>query len=286
MTIAVTGASGFVGTNIRKYFYNRGYEIKSIPREALYDLEKLQKELESVNIIIHTSGFPITKRWTARNRKKIFDSRFITTLNISKAIKNLKNPPELIISSSAIGIYNNIHYHDEYSTDYSDDFLGKVCAAWEKPITNLNTEKTRTVITRLGVVIGSGGVLKKLYPVFRLGLGGQIGDGTYSMPFIHIDDLLKFHELAINNKSVEGIYNLVTPNIIKNKEFTNAFANALSKKAFMKIPPFALNLLFGKGLMSVISSPVVIPKRLLGLNFKFEKDKIEDAIKSSINNMN
>ncbi|MGC9330474.1 MAG: NAD-dependent epimerase/dehydratase family protein, partial [Bacteroidales bacterium] len=187
------------------HFFTRGQKVISVPRKVLYEKPELEKFLEEVDVIIHLAGTPITKRWTMHNHKKMFNSRVITTQNIAHVIDNMQNPPNLFISTSAIGIYNNIHYHDESSNDFSDNFLGTLCKAWEAPVKSIKTDKTRTIITRLGIVLGDGGMLSRLSWSFKMGLGAKIGHGEYPMPLIHIDDLLAFYETAINDAGYQGI---------------------------------------------------------------------------------
>ncbi len=282
MIIAVTGSSGFIGQNIKKHFLTRGQKIISVPRKLLYDKPALENFLEEVDVIIHIAGTPITKRWTRRNQRKMFNSRVVTTQNIAHVIDNMQNPPGLFISTSAIGIYNNIHYHDESSNDFSDNFLGTLCRAWEAPVKSIKTNKTRTIITRMGIILGDGGILSRLAWLFKMGMGAKIGHGEYPMPLIHITDLLSFYETAVKNKSYEGIYNLTAPSIITNEEFSEALAAAYNKKLKFSVPPFLINLMFGKGLMHLINNPIVIPKKLLETGFKYKYDQIEDALEDCI----
>lgn len=282
MIIAVTGSNGFIGKNIKKHFLTLGQKVISVPRKILYDRPALEKMLEEVDVIIHIAGAPITKRWTRHNRKKIFNSRVITTQNIVHVIDNMQNPPKLFISTSAIGIYNNIHYHDESSDDFSDNFLGTLCKAWEAPVKSMDNEKTRTIITRMGIVLGEGGILSRLTWVFKMGLGAKIGHGEYPMPLIHIADLLAFYETAINDTGYQGIYNLTAPSIITNEEFSEALAAAYNKKLRFSIPPFILNLIFGQGFMHLINNPIIIPKKLLEAGFKYKYDQIEDALEDCL----
>jgi len=279
MIIAITGSTGFIGRNVKSHFVKKGMKIISVPREILYNKNSIQEQLQGVDVIIHLAGYPITKRWTAKNKRKIYESRAITTQNIVEAINKMDTPPSTFISTSAVGIYNNIHYHDESSEDFATNFLGDICLAWEAPLLQINQEKTRTIITRLGVILGKdGGIIKQLLPIFKIGLGGKIGHGEFAMPFIHILDLIHFYDEAVSNEKYQGIYNLVAPHIMTNEEFTNAFANALNKKARFTIPVFALKLLFGKGIMTVINNPIVIPKQLLQTGYNYEYDQINDAL--------
>lgn len=283
MIIAITGSNGMVGKRLKAHFIQKGMKIVSVPREFLYDKDAILKQLQGVDVIIHLAGYPITKRWTNKNKKKIYESRAITTQNIVEAINKMDKPPSCLISTSAIGIYNNIHYHDESSEDYSDNFLGDICLAWEGPLEQINTEKTRIIIPRFGVILGNnGGIIKRLLPLFKIGLGGKVGHGEYAMPFIHIEDLVHFYDEAIKNEAYHGTYNLVAPHIITNEDFTQAFAQALNKKARFTIPVFALKFMLGKGIMSIINNPIVIPQRLLEAGFTYEYDQIHDALKQII----
>jgi uncharacterized protein (TIGR01777 family) len=283
MIIAITGSTGFIGRRVKTHFVKKGMKVISVPRDFLYDKNAILKQLQGVDVIIHLAGYPITKRWTAKNKRKIYESRAITTQNIVEAINKMDKPPSTLISTSAVGLYNNIHYHDESSEDFATNFLGDICLAWEAPMLQINQEHTRTIITRLGVILGrDGGLIKQLLPIFKLGLGGKIGHGEYAMPFIHILDLIRFYDEAVSNENYQGIYNLVAPHIITNEEFTHALANALNKKARFKIPVFALKLLFGKGIMTVINNPIVIPKQLLQAGYKYEYDQINEALEQII----
>ncbi len=277
--IAITGATGFVGKNLTHYLQSKNIQTHAIPHKDLYDTGKLKQHLQNCNAIIHLAGFPITKRWTKKNREKIYNSRVITTRNIVHCINTLENPPSVFISTSATGIYNPKETHDENSKDYSENFLGTVCQAWEKPLTQINTQQTRIIISRFGIVLGNQGMLQKLKPLFKLGIGGKIGHGKYPMPFIHINDLLHFYEVSLTNANYKGVYNLVSPQKITNKDFTKALAQALNKKAPFTIPLFFLKIIMGKGISALINNPIVIPKKLQDANFQFKYDKIEAALK-------
>jgi len=284
MIIGITGATGFIGRRIKTHFIKKGMKVISVPHDFLYDKKAILKQLQGVDVIIHLAGYPIAKRWTAKNKRKIYESRAITTQNIVEVINKMDKPPSTFISTSAIGIYNNIHYHDESSEDYATNFLGDICLAWEAPMLQINQEHTRIIITRLGVILGrEGGLIKQLLPIFNLGFGGKIGHGEYAMPFIHILDLIQFYDKAVSNEDYQGVYNLVAPNIITNEEFTHALANKLNKKARFTIPIFALKILFGQGIMTVINNPIVIPKQLLQAGFKYKYDQIDDALEQIIN---
>lgn len=278
MLIAITGANGFIGTELSKYLSDKGHNIVKVPRHTLYKTELLKKELEAVDALIHLAGYPTFKRWTRKNRKLIYNSRILTSKNITKALNTMKSPPTVLINTSAIGIYNTLHYHDETSTDYASDFLGRVSRDWENSFRKLDTKRIRQVTTRLGVVIGEHGALRKMARPFFYGLGGKIGHGEYPFPFIHYKDLLKFYDEALNNADYEGVYNLVAPDIINNKELSAALSTHLRKPALFTIPVFSLKLLYGKGIYSLINNPIVIPRRLLERGFTFNYDTIQKSL--------
>lgn len=282
MIIAITGSSGFIGHNIKQYFTKKGMKIVSIPREFLYNKSKIQKQLNGVDVIIHLAGFPFTKRWNKKNKEKIYNSRVLTSLNLVESINKMENPPSTIISTSAIGIYNNIHYHDESSEEYADNFVGEICINWENPLEQVNPEKTRVIITRLGIVIGNNKFIKHITRIFKLGLGCKIGHGEYAMPFVHIDDLVKFYDVAIKDENYSGVYNLVAPDIITNEDFSVALGNILGKKTRFSFPYFLLKTLIGERIITITRNPIVIPKRLLETGFIFKYDQINKALEQVI----
>lgn len=277
-TIAITGSSGFVGTNIKSFFSKKNFEIISINRKDLTDNSKLESIIEKADIVINLAGANIINRWTDSYKKELYDSRINTTKSLINAMAKVKNKPELFISTSAVGIYNNKACYDETSIEYSNDFLSSLCIDWEKEALKAKDLEIRTAIFRFGIVLGDGGALEKMKLPFKLGVGGTIGSGKQHFSFIHIDDLIGAYDFLINNQNVEGIFNLTTNSPTTNKGLTKALGTILNRPTIFPVPEFVLNLIFSEGAKVLTDGQCAKPKRLLESGFKFKHTTIEQVI--------
>jgi uncharacterized protein (TIGR01777 family) len=276
-TIAITGASGFVGTSLIKYFSALGYKVLPIARDVLNNQEKLNEILNSSNIVINLAGANIINRWSESYKKLLYSSRIDTTSKIVNTIKNIQNKPKLLISTSAVGIYDNKETYNE-NGNYSNDFLSKLCQDWENEASKAKSDSTKVSIFRFGIVMGKdGGALQKMITPFKLGLGGVIGNGNQSFSFIHIDDLLNAYKFVIEN-NYEEIFNLTAPEPTTNKGLTLALGKTLKRPTILPVPEFVLNLIFSEGAKVLTDGQSVVPKKLLDLGFKFKFKTIEDTI--------
>lgn len=284
MNIAISGITGLVGNALSKRLLNSDHAITGLIREDFkHDKSRLVEKLEGIDAVVHLAGAPILKRWTSKWKDVIYHSRVDTTSLLVSAINSMINPPKMLVSASAVGIYDSIEVHDEYSTDYDDNFLADVCTAWEREALKVDEEKTSLAIIRLGVVLSSsGGALKKMLMPFKLGLGGKIGDGLQPMPFIHIEDLTRAIEWILSNNK-KGIFNMVAPEMVSNIEFTKSLASVLKRPAFMTVPEFALKLLYGEGASVLTNGQKVVTKRLLEEGFEFEYSDIHSALHNLLN---
>jgi uncharacterized protein (TIGR01777 family) len=276
-TIAITGASGFVGTSLIKYFSALGYKVLPIARDVLNNQEKLNEILNSSDIVINLAGANIINRWSESYKKLLYSSRIDTTSKIVNTIKNIQNKPKLLISTSAVGIYDNKETYNE-NGNYSNDFLSKLCQDWENEASKAKSDSTKVSIFRFGIVMGKdGGALQKMITPFKLGLGGVIGNGSQSFSFIHIDDLLNAYKFVIEN-NYEEIFNLTAPKPTTNKGLTLALGKTLKRPTILPVPEFVLNLIFSEGAKVLTDGQSVVPKKLLDLGFKFKFKTIEDTI--------
>lgn len=283
-TIAISGASGFVGTNLKDYFTNLGYKVIPISRDILNKKDKLEELINSSNIIINLAGANIINRWTDKYKKLLYSSRIDTTSKIVNAINNVKNKPELLISTSAVGIYDNQFIHDEDGS-YSNDFLSKLCQDWENEALKANSFNTRVAIFRFGIVLGKdGGALQKMLTPFKLGLGGIIGNGKQAFSFIHLDDLLNAYKFVIENSNANLAFNLTAPTPTTNKGLTLALGKTLKRPTILPVPEFILNLIFSEGAKVLTDGQNVIPKKLQDLGFEFKYKNIEDTIENLLKN--
>lgn len=276
-TIAITGASGFVGTSLKKYFSALGYKIISISRDVLNDNKKLEETLNQTDIVINLAGANIINRWSESYKKLLYSSRIETTSKIVNAINSIQNRPKLLISTSAVGIYDNKTTYDENGS-YSNDFLSNLCQDWEKEAKKAKNELTKVSIFRFGIVMGKdGGALQKMITPFKLGLGGTIGDGKQAFSYIHINDLLNAYKFVIENE-FEDTFNLTAPIPTTNKGLTLALGKTLKRPTILPIPQFVLNIIFSEGARVLTDGQSAIPKKLLELGFKFKFNTIEETI--------
>lgn len=271
MKIAVSGVNGYIAKNLVRELEAANHKIIPIQRSQLYDVKKLSEILSDVEVVINLAGAPILQRWTPSNKREIMKSRVETTQNIVKAINGLPDNkrPRIFISASAIGIYSIGKVHTERSTSFSNDFVGEVVQAWENASADLSP-KVRKVIFRIGLILGKEAkTIQNLLPLFKMGLGGKIGAGTQSFPFVHIYDVVNAISWGIEHEQARGTYNLVAPDNIDNKSFTKVLAQSVKRPAFFTVPEFALKLLLGEASSLLLVSPQVMPKRLLNESFVF-----------------
>lgn len=280
MKIAISGSNGYIAGNLIKSFENHDIEVIKIGRQSLRDIDKLAEILSGTFCVINLAGAPILQRWTAANKEIIRSSRTESTINITQAINKLspENRPRLFISASAIGIYSANATHTEESTSFAQDFVGSVVKDWENASANLSTD-VRKVIFRIGIVIGKESkTIQNLLPVFKMGLGGKVSSGLQPFPFIHISDVTNAFLWAINTPGAIGIYNLVAPENINNKTFSQVLADALHRPMIFTVPSFVLKIALGNASNLLLSSPQAFPKRLIDEGFKFSYPDIKSAL--------
>lgn len=278
-TIAITGASGFVGTSLTKKFSSLGYRIIPISREILNNKQKLENTLNQTDIVINLAGANIINRWSESYKKLLYSSRIDTTSKIVNAINSIQNKPKLLISTSAVGIYDNRAIYDEKGS-FSNDFLSNLCQDWEKEALKAKNGTTKVSIFRFGIVMGKdGGALQKMILPFKLGLGGVIGSGKQAFSFIHIDDLMNAYKFVIENE-YEEIFNLTAPNPTTNEGLTKALGKTLKRPTILPVPEFVLKLIFSEGARVLTDGQSAIPKKLLDLGFEFKFKNIEETIEN------
>ncbi len=277
--MAFSGATGFIASHLIPLLEKRGYQIVPLLRGDFEDKNSLIGKLKDCMGVINLAGEPIVKRWSESYKKKLYSSRVDTTLKIVRVFNELNFYPDFFISASAVGIYRNGAVCGEDCGNFRDDFLGKLCVDWENAAFELK-DKTRVCVLRIGVVLGkNGGIVKRITPVFKLGLGGKIASGKQGFSWIHIDDLCKAIFFAIENKGMEGIFNAVSPNPVDNLEFTKALGRVLKRPVVFPVPSFALKILFGEGASVLVEGQKAIPKRLIEAGFKFSYPELDTALK-------
>lgn len=274
MNVAITGASGFIGTALSAALKRKGHTVRPISlRSAL-----APDALAGCDAVVHLAGDPVAQRWTEESRARIKSSRIEGTRALVDAMR--PHRPRVLISASAVGYYGS--RGDAVLTEAepaAHDFLGEVASGWEREAIAAEDLGVRVARIRIGMVLGrNGGALAKMLPPFRLGLGGPIGGGGQWMSWIHIDDLCDLVLFLLSESTVRGVFNAVSPNPVTNAEFTRALGQALSRPAIIPVPAFAVKLLFGDMAEIVLGSQRAIPDAALRAGFTFNYPDIYGAL--------
>ena len=288
--IAITGASGLIGTALVGHLKSEGHTVQRFVRRPVVAPDEIQwdpkigyveiEALRGVDAIIHLAGVGVgDKRWNKRYKAEILNSRLLGTTAIAKAVNEVK--PQVFISASAIGWYGETGNRAVTENDKpGDDFLATVCREWEHAADLAGD--VRTVKIRTGLVLDpTGGALGRMLPLFKFGLGGKLGSGKQWWSWITMHDQVK----AINHlidSNVSGPVNLTSPNPVTNSQFTAALARALHRPAIFPAPAFALKLALGGFSTEILGSKKVIPQVLLDDGFEFDYPQIPNALEELV----
>ncbi|MEU0544783.1 TIGR01777 family oxidoreductase [Nocardia sp. NPDC005978] len=289
-TIAITGASGLVGSALAAFLSTGGHTVIRLVRHAPEHTGERQWDtadpapglLDGVDAVVHLAGASIAGRFTDQHRKAIRDSRIEPTRRLAELAG--RAGVETFVSASAIGYYG-YDRGDDVLTEGStrgDGFLADVVADWEDATEPAAEAGARVVRVRTGIVQSPrGGTLRLLRPLFAFGLGGRIGDGRQWLPWIGIDDLVDVYHRALWDDSLSGPVNAVSPNPVRNSEYTATLANVLHRPAFLPVPTFGPALLLGEqGARELAAaSQRVIPERLLKAEHSFRTTDLDPALR-------
>jgi uncharacterized protein (TIGR01777 family) len=284
--IAVTGASGLIGSALVGHLKSEGHTVQRLVRRSPISSDEVQwdpltgfvdlQPLNGVDAIIHLAGVGVgDKRWNRKYKAEILNSRLLGTTAIASAATELK--PAVFISASAIGWYGESGNRAVVETDrYGDDFLATVCREWEGAA-DLAGE-IRTVKLRTGLVLDpTGGALGKMLPLFRFGLGGKLGSGKQWWSWITLHDQIRTIMFALENP-ISGPVNITTPNPVTNQEFTSALARAMHRPALFPAPALALKIALGGFSSEVLGSKKVVPQVLQEAGFVWDYPHISEAL--------
>jgi len=297
MAIAVMGGTGFIGTRLVEQLAAQGEEIKLFSRDPHRASRKFPKvffpqvqvagydnwkeELADCRAVVNLAGASVAgRRWTRQVKQEILDSRVQTTKRLAETLKQVSSRPTVVINASAIGYYGTDPHKtfDEYSFA-GRGFLAEVCQAWEKEAEVIADLGIRLVKLRIGVVLGYGGALARILPIFRAGAGGVIGSGKQWFSWIHRDDLVRLISFAIANPNLQGAVNGTAPEPVTNAEFTKVLAEVLSCPAFLPVPAIALQLLYGESASIILEGQKVLPLKAQSNGFQFTYPDIRSALK-------
>ncbi len=288
--ILVSGSSGLIGAALIPALKSSGYEITCLVRGTASGKEQIQwdpaqplvpESVSGFDAVVHLAGESIVGRWTEAKKRRIRESRVQGTLRLAEALAQAPQRPRVLISASAIGYYGD--RGDEALREDSasgSGFLPEVCREWEDATEPATKAGIRTVQVRFGLVLSRhGGALPKMLPPFRLGVGGNMGNGRQWWSWIDIDDLVGAVQHVIKAETLRGPVNVVGPNPVMNAEFTKILASALSRPAIFPMPAFAARLVFGQmGDELLLASQRVEPAKLLASGYVFQKPYLRAAL--------
>ncbi len=294
MTVAVTGASGSIGTQLCAFLTGGGHTVRAIQRSADNRFEPGQ--FEGVDAIVHLAGAGVAdERWSAARKALLVSSRVQVTRSLVDSIKALKVKPKVLIAASAIGIYGDRgdQVLDESAavgeaSDRGAGFLAGLCIDWERESNQAAALGLRVVNARFGVVqTANGGALQKLLPPFRAGVGGPIGSGRQWQSWVALEDALGAIHFALMHQTLSGAVNVVAPNPVTSVSLAKTLGKVLHRPAVAPIPAFALKLLFGEMAEgALLPSQRVEPKALQGAGFEFAFPHFESALNFTLGKTN
>jgi uncharacterized protein (TIGR01777 family) len=293
MKIVVSGSTGLIGSALCSFLSANNHHVLRLVRKTTAGRDEIGWDpssgkldpamLEGSDAVIHLAGENIAGgRWTEERKRRIRESRINGTRLLAQTLARLSNPPKSWISVSAVGYYGNRGEEvlDEKSGPGSG-FLAELCREWETATESASGRGIRVVIPRLGTVLSpKGGALSLMLPVFRLGIGGRIGNGRQYMSWIALDDLMGIVDHAIRCESLRGPVNAVSPHPVTNLEFSKTLGRVLSRPVPFALPSFAARLAFGEMAdEALLASARVIPARLRDSNYSFRFPELEPALR-------
>jgi uncharacterized protein (TIGR01777 family) len=295
MKIAITGASGFVGSRLVEKLKTQGHQILVFTRNLertkriFPNLEIVvyqptqsgdwQQKIAGCDAVVNLAGEPIAERWTPEHKKAILESRQLGTQKLVEAIAIADPKPSVLVNASAIGYYGTSETatFDENSAPGSD-FLAQVCQAWEAEAKKVKEAGVRLVIIRIGIVLGNGGALAKMVPPFKIFAGGPLGNGRQWFSWIHREDLVNLIIDAIARPEIEGTYNATAPNPVRMSQLCQTLGEVINRPSWLPVPDFALELLLGESAKVVLEGQQVLPKATQAIGFQYQYPTLKPAL--------
>jgi uncharacterized protein (TIGR01777 family) len=287
--VAVAGVTGLVGRGLAPLLAAQGFSVTGISRAGTGDVpgvDRWQKpdslDLSGHQAIINLAGEPVNQRWTEERKKRFRESRVGYT---EKLVAAIGRPPEgerpaILVNASAVGYYGN--RGDEFLTEAAEaghGYLADLCRDWEAAAMGAEQFGVRVVTVRIGLVLGKeGGAYRQLRGIFRLGIGGRLGDGQQWMPWIHLEDLRRGIVHAVVSGNLRGPVNGTAPTPERNVDFTKKFAAAMRRPAVLPVPGFALKLVFDEFAQALLDSERAVPSALVADGFVFRFSTLEGAL--------
>ncbi|MFI8516620.1 TIGR01777 family oxidoreductase [Streptomyces sp. NPDC085481] len=292
--VAVTGATGLIGSALVRSLRADGHEVLRLVRRPAATADEVEWDparryvdaagLVGVDAVVHLAGAGVgERRWSEAYKREIRDSRVLGTRAIAEALASLADPPEVLVCGTALGYYGDTGSRavDE-SAPAGEGFLPSVCVEWEAAAAPAEAAGIRVAYARTGLVVArEGGAWGRLFPLFRAGLGGRMGDGRQYWSFISLHDEVAALRHLIDTPSVAGPVNLTAPEPVTNREVTAAMGRVLHRPALFHVPAPALRLALGEFAQDVLGSQRVLPGRLLETGFDFAFPTIDDSVRAA-----
>jgi uncharacterized protein (TIGR01777 family) len=294
LKILVSGSTGLVGSSLIPFLTSGGHQVVRLVRRAPRSGElhwdpvagRLDPaQLEGTDAVVHLAGENLGARWSTARKQAIRDSRVRGTRLLAETLAKLARPPRVLVSASAVGIYGNrgVEVLTESSATAAarPDFLVEVGQEWEAAAEPAQAAGTRVVLLRFGLVLSpAGGVLGRMLPAFRMGVGGRLGSGRQWMSWIAIDDAIGVIHHALMTEGLAGPVNATAPYPVTNREFTVTLARVLGRPAMLPVPATALRLVFGEMAdVAVLAGARVVPARLIQSGYRFRHEQLEEALR-------
>lgn len=299
--IIIAGGTGFLGKMLSDHFAEHNYEVVILSRRehksvanisyVKWDGENLadwKNELEGANALINLCGKSVDCRYTASNKKSIYDTRLNATKVLGKAVEECENPPEIWINSSSATIYRHAEDRDmdEDTGELGTGFSVDVCKKWENAFFDAITPNTRKAALRIAIVLGkNGGALQPLRSLATIGFGGRQGNGSQYFSWIHEKDFINSVNFIVENDELSGVYNVAAPNPVKNVQFMSILRKALKIPFGVPMPKWMLEMgamVIRTETELILKSRRVVPKKLIEEGYKFQFPNLETALSNLV----
>jgi uncharacterized protein len=296
LRVLLSGSSGLVGSALLSALRANGHEVKRLVRGAVTVLDQIPwnpaeplapESVSGFDAVVHLAGESIVGRWTEAKKRRIMDSRVPATRYLAAALAKAQRRPRVFVCASAIGYYGD--RGDEILREDSpsgEGFGAELCRQWEAAAQSAADAGIRTVQIRVGIVLSAaGGALRKMLPPFRMGVGGNMGSGLQWMSWVDLRDVVGAIQHLIAADAIHGPVNMVSPNPVRNAEFTKALASVLHRPAIFPMPAFAARLAFGQMADELLlASQRVQPEKLTASGYKFQNPDLRSALESILGN--
>jgi uncharacterized protein (TIGR01777 family) len=299
VNVLIAGGSGFIGSALTRRLLQRGHKVSLLSRRPSapsgapplfhWDSERGEFDgnaLTGTDAVVNLAGESLAGgRWTRERKRRLVESRVGATRFLVQRMGERKAPPRTLVSFSATGIYGN--RGEEVLTEESPPgvgFLADLCRAWEGAALPARDAGARVVLARCGIVLDArGGALASLLPMFKLGLGGPLGNGKQWMSWVSLPDVVQILEMALERDDMSTAVNVVSPAPVRNREFARVLGRALRRPAILPAPAPALRLVLGEMAdEALLSSACVAPKRLTSLGYRFAFEDLDRALRNTL----